>query len=178
MSCSDYIPKRWLLQQWVNSKQRNFATETKEARKAGPVALQNNGFPAFVTYPFIHSSDTYYVPTLSWAVLRLVGTVWSQFLTTKTTDTEDQLGPLHGIPLTPSPLNPGRKKTMMPKLVSWEAGFWKQLFSSPSSQSNYFWETVKSLNIPLTRQHLCSLQNVGLAKTVKRKHFQLGDSEG
>lgn len=60
MSCSDYIRMRWLLQQHWNSKQGNFATEAKEARKARQVALQkedtkNDGFLALVMYPLIRS---------------------------------------------------------------------------------------------------------------------------
>lgn len=42
------------------------------------------------------------------------GTVGSEFLTTETTNAEDKLGPLHGIPLKPAPLSPGGRKTLTP----------------------------------------------------------------
>lgn len=83
-----------------NSKKGNFATEAKEVRKSGPAALQNDGFPAFVTYPFIHPFIRYLSRAYcAVGCAKAGGTVRSEFLTTETTNTEDQLAPLHRIPL-------------------------------------------------------------------------------
>lgn len=60
MSCSNYIPMRWLLQQRQNSKQDNCAMDAEEMRKARQVAWQREGTkmtdpqPWSITYSFIH----------------------------------------------------------------------------------------------------------------------------
>lgn len=85
MSHSDYIPRRWLLQQQQN-KQGKFAAEAKETRKPGQVTLQKEGTKIMDSQhsPFIHLSfHQIFIVHSATGVLSVDDTLWSEFLITR-----------------------------------------------------------------------------------------------